>query len=96
MTIEVDDEIIVLSGRCGAEEAEALLNAMCSRRRRVDLSGCEQLHTALLQILLAARAEIEWGTAPTLPTWLMAALSQPDVSAEDVDDDRCAPGGVRV
>lgn len=80
MTIEVDGDIVVLAGRCGAEEAEALLDALCSRPRRVDLSGCEQLHTALLQILLAARADIEWGPAPALPTWLVERLGAAEMS----------------
>jgi hypothetical protein len=67
--------VFVLTGRCGVEEAEALLDTLCAGARRVDLSGCEQLHTALLQILLAARAEIEWGRVPSLPAWLVATLS---------------------
>ena len=80
MTITVEEQLIVLTGRCGVEEAEALLNALCSRPRRVDLSACEQLHTALLQVLLAASVEIEWGPAPTPPTWLVAALGRAGMS----------------
>lgn len=78
MTILADGDTIVLTGRCGVEEAEALLNALCSRRRQVDLKGCEQLHTALLQILLAAEATIDLGPASSLPPWLLAALSRPE------------------
>ena len=80
MTIMIQEQLIALTGRCGVEEAEALLNALCSSPRRVDLSGCDQLHTALLQILLAASVEIEWGPAPTLPTWLVAALGTAEMS----------------
>ena len=74
MTVKAERDSVVLTGRCGVEDAEALLDALCAGLRRVDLGKCEHLHTALLQILLAARAEIEWGTAPSLPPWLIAAL----------------------
>jgi hypothetical protein len=49
----------VLAGRCEPEEGDALLEWL----RRVespaaDLSGCSDVHTALVQLLLAARVAI--------------------------------------
>lgn len=80
MSVQADGEVIVLSGRCGVEEAEALLNALCSRPRPVDLSGCEQLHTALVQILLAAESPLVFGNSSALPNTVTAVLKLSQVS----------------
>jgi len=74
MTVEVVGDTIRLTGRCGVEDAERLLELLGQGARRVDLSGCEHLHTALVQILLAARAGLAAGGAPMLPEWLRRIL----------------------
>lgn len=81
MTVRADGEVILLTGTCGVQDAEALLDALCSRHRPVDLAGCEQLHTALVQILLAAEAPLEWGQSPSrLPDTVTAVLASGQVS----------------
>ena len=64
MSVRVEGKIIHLDGTCGVEEAEtlaALLEEPGSRD--VDLSGCLQLHAALIQALLAFRPKIR-GASP--------------------------------
>ncbi|WP_126174299.1 STAS domain-containing protein [Altericroceibacterium xinjiangense] len=74
MSVTVEGEVIRLSGRCGAEDAEALLAALHDgRNRAVDLSGLQRLHLAVLQILLAARPSIR-GTPDS--TFLAAHLNR--------------------
>lgn len=65
---------IQLTGSCGAEQAEQLLELLVAERRPVDLTGCEHLHTTLVQILLAARAQVAPGGAPLLVPWLSRLL----------------------
>lgn len=49
---------ISLEGACPVEEAETLLSLLLAEPSSVvDLSGCTRLHTALVQVLLAARPE---------------------------------------
>ena len=59
MSVTVEGDIVRLAGRCGAEEAEALLAALRDAPgRSVDLTGVERLHLALVQILMAARPSL--------------------------------------
>jgi hypothetical protein len=54
-----EDGRILLEGVCAIEEADALLRHLSERpEASVDLSGCEQAHTAVIQVLLAARPRI--------------------------------------
>ena len=76
MTIEVKDGILHLVGRCGAEEAEELLQLLLERPWPVDLARCESLHTALVQIVSASGAGITPGGAPLLPGWLCRLLDR--------------------
>jgi len=56
MTVRIEDDTIHLSGRCAAEDAEALLVALQDQPARiVDLSEAQRLHMAVAQVLLAAR-----------------------------------------
>jgi hypothetical protein len=51
--------VVSLRGVCGVEEAEALLDWLQAHPKgRVNLQACEHLHTALLQVLLAARPPV--------------------------------------
>ena len=63
MSVQREGDRVRLVGRCGAEDAETLLAHLAAGVRRVDVSGCEQLHAAILQLLLAGSARIE-GEAP--------------------------------
>jgi len=59
MSVAVDGDVIALSGRCPAEDAEALLAALGDHPgARVDLTAVQRLHTAVLQILLALRPRL--------------------------------------
>lgn len=56
MTVSVEQDIVTLSGRCAAEDAERLLMALqeapgCT----VDISMATRLHTAVVQIILAIK-----------------------------------------
>ncbi len=57
MSVErVDDTTIRLHGACPIEDAEPLLQCLLATPRAVvDWSGCDAAHTAVIQILLAAR-----------------------------------------
>ena len=56
MTIRRDDDgVIVLDGECPVEDAETLLRLLQAEPKGpVDWSGCTHLHTAVLQVLMAA------------------------------------------
>jgi hypothetical protein len=56
MTIRRDDDgVIVLDGECPVEDAEALLQLLQAQPEGpVDWSACTRLHTAVLQVLMAA------------------------------------------
>jgi hypothetical protein len=53
MTVRLDGEVIRLEGECRLEEAESLVALLCEgSARTVDLSTCQGLHGAVLQVLL--------------------------------------------
>jgi len=56
MTVQVNDKgAIELSGRCGADDAEALLRHLLAMPgATVVWSESEHLHSAVIQVLLAA------------------------------------------
>lgn len=59
MAIEYGEGAATLSGVCAVEEAEGLLSwTLQNPEGRVDLSACEHLHTAILQVLLARRPAV--------------------------------------
>ena len=76
MTIELEDGRIRLSGRCGAEEAERLLALLAEGHDAVDLAGCEHLHAALLQLLIAAGPAIAGEPAPFIARWLVPLIER--------------------
>jgi hypothetical protein len=47
---------VALVGRCPSEDAEALLRHLCAHPKAdVDWRECESAHTAVVQVLIAAR-----------------------------------------
>jgi hypothetical protein len=60
MTVRLDNEgVIILAGECPVEDAETLLEHLQARRAGpVDWSGCTRLHTAVLQVLMAAKPKL--------------------------------------
>lgn len=78
MTVRVADGAILLEGECPVDEAEALLEALLADPRApVDWSACRDLHTAVLQVLLAARPTMRGLPAdPFLRRWAAPALAR--------------------
>jgi hypothetical protein len=74
MSVEVDGQVVRLSGRCGVGEAESLLAALTAGAARIDLTGCEQLHAAVLQLLMAANVEVTGMPSEFIRQWLLPTL----------------------
>lgn len=69
-----DAESIVMEGTCGAEDAEALLQMLIETpAARLDWRRCNQLHTAVAQIVLAAGPAVQ---GPCGDEWIEKWLSQ--------------------
>lgn len=68
-----------LSGICGVAEAETLLVWLLDHpMMQIDLTACQHVHTAVLQVLLALRPSITGQPAdPGLAAWLMPLLVEP-------------------
>lgn len=72
MGIQYLDTRAVLEGHVSVEDTEALLaHLRATEQPAVDLAGCEHLHAAVLQVLLALRPAL---LAPPQDPWLAAAL----------------------
>jgi hypothetical protein len=53
MTVRIEDDVAYLEGDCGVAEAETLFSSLASGRLHyADLSGCCELHGAVVQALL--------------------------------------------
>ena len=74
MSVEHSGGVIHLQGRCGIEDAEPLLEALISGSDNVDLTHCEHLHGAVLQLLMAARPNIVGNPAPFLHKWVVPLI----------------------
>ena len=80
MTVSVaDDGVILIEGLCPIEDAEVLLRRLSERpQAKVDWSACEQAHTAVVQVLMAAHPQmIGFPTAMTLNEHIASAISAP-------------------
>ena len=57
--IRTDARTVVLKGTCAADEAEVLLQLLVETPgAAVDWTRCEHLHTAVMQIILAAKPRL--------------------------------------
>jgi hypothetical protein len=76
MPIEFKRNSVVFRDIVRVEEAEALLEALQKKPAiKVDLAACTHLHTANLQVLMAAKPNIaSWPENPELRAWLETAL----------------------
>lgn len=73
MAIKYTDDVARLEGKCTLHEAEALCEWLRkTSKAKLDLSGCEHLHTAVLQVILVAKTEI---IAAPQDAWLSATLA---------------------
>ena len=77
MAIEFKRNLAVLSDVVTVEEAEGLLEWLQKKPAvKVDLSACVHLHSANLQVLMAAKPAVQaWPTDPALRLWLEFALT---------------------
>lgn len=75
MTVSLDDNIVYLAGRCRVEDAEPLLRHLTAADPpAVDISKAEHIHSAVLQVLLAARPRIHGGDPCSfIGQWIVAA-----------------------
>jgi len=63
-----EDGVILLEGSCPVEEAEPLLQLLqASPGAACDWTGCDQLHTAVVQVLLMAGPVM---TGPCGDAWI--------------------------
>ena len=76
MPIEYKKNRVIFREVVAVEEAETLLEVLQQRpSAKVDLTACTHLHTANLQVLLAARPVIvSWPENIELCAWLEAAF----------------------
>jgi len=76
MPIEFKKQKAVFRDGVTVEEAEALLEWLQNKpAAKVDLAACSHLHTANLQVLMAAKIKvIGWPDDPDLRGWLQTAL----------------------
>lgn len=62
MPMDLSDTAAVLTGICEVGEAETLLTWLQAHPQGpVDVSGCEHAHTAIVQVLMAARPTLIGG-----------------------------------
>jgi hypothetical protein len=82
VTVRAFPDGIALEGNCPAEDAEALLGLLIENAgSMVDLAECGSVHTAVAQVLLAARPAIRGVPAdPLLADWILPQLL--DAAAE--------------
>ena len=86
MSVEIEGRIVRLSGRCEAGDAEILLSALTDGADRVDVTGCEHLHAAILQLLLASAVEVTGTPSAFVAHWLLPLLQAADPVMRDVKD----------
>lgn len=76
MSVEIREQVAYLSGQCGQEEADPLLDSLLDEEATaVHLGGCTHLHASVVQVLLACRPSIV--AVPVdegLERWLIPSL----------------------
>jgi hypothetical protein len=78
MTIKVSPAgVIELTGVCASEEGEILLQHLLANPTNiVDWRGCDGAHTAVIQVLMAARRKIQGPPAAALlEKWVHPVLA---------------------
>jgi len=79
MTVQVAASgAILLQGNCPAEDAEALLqHLLTAPDATVDWSACESAHTAVIQVLIAAKPRLMGKpSGQALTTWICPVLER--------------------
>lgn len=78
MTVRIEQDAIVLEGHCGVEDAEPLARTLeAGDVRRVNLTLCRQLHSAVVQALLSFPCRLEGdATEGYLTAHILPALAR--------------------
>ncbi len=77
MSMEIVNGVLVCAGSLSVEDAEALQQQLAAPGMPLDLGACTHLHSACLQVLMAAGAQMAaWPPEPALALWLQSALKQ--------------------
>jgi anti-anti-sigma regulatory factor len=76
MTMEMKDGVLHCAGTLAVDDAEQLLQLVLEAENlAADLSACEHVHSACLQVLMAARIRVTaWPEQAVLGAWLRAAI----------------------
>jgi hypothetical protein len=71
------DGRIVLEGRCPVEDAEPLLQLLqASPQAPCDWTGCSHVHTAVVQVIMAARPKLAGPCGdPWIEAWVARELT---------------------
>lgn len=78
MAYSIDDGTVTLTGPCGIEEVEALHASLCGLHEPVvDLAGAGALHTAIVQLILAAGGQVRGAAVDPLLAACFAMLPEP-------------------
>jgi hypothetical protein len=79
MTVRKVEDAIALSGDCPVEDSEVLLALLIDDPKAIiDLDECGNIHTAVAQVLVAARREIRGVPADRLlADWILPQLLDP-------------------
>jgi hypothetical protein len=86
MTVQRTDQVVLLDGVCPVEDAELLLIELQSGPQVIDWSRCTHLHTAVLQVILAAGVPMRGTPAhPELARWIGPLLHQESTSHVHMD-----------
>ena len=90
MPIEFTGDRVIFRDVASVEEAEPLLEWLQKAPdAKIDLAACVHLHTANLQVLMAARPGIaSWPENTELRTWLETALKPAQGGLDGIDDSR--------
>jgi len=76
MSIQRRGKVLKLNGVIGVEDAE-IIYAQFEQQlfNKIDLSGCEHLHSAILQLIVAFKIPIhKYPPASTLTEWLRSSV----------------------
>ncbi len=96
MTIRVKGDRVILSGTCPVEDAEPLLLALQGGAREVDWSGVGRLHTAIVQLLLAAGVPVAGEPADPFARTCLVPLFRSPFAASPVGNGNDAIQGGRI
>jgi hypothetical protein len=91
MPVESNDQTLILAGVCTVEEAEAVLEWILEHPGgELDLSQAEHIHTAILQVLLAAgKSRVRPPQDPFLERVVSIGLSSAKKEGDRHEDSAC-------